>query len=511
MSWRVFERGRQLARETLATLRGDYGWEADRGRQTWAGRGWHFILVVLHHFDQNRCLVRATALAYTTLLALIPLLAVAMAIYTSFLKKEGEKPVQEVIDRLIFYVAPQLDLVSSAELGAEADPAHAPSAAVAAPDGIGTNISSPAQREEGVGRSAGPAASLSTGRQDVVRRITEYIGNVQSGTLGLTGFISLVLVGILLLSNVEQTFNDIWGVATGRSWPARVAYYWAAITLGPLVLLGALGLTSSSVFAATRTLFFSTAAGKWLFSLGLPWLLLSMGFTLLYLLMPNTQVDWRAALVGGAICGVLWQLNNLFSLTYVSRVIGYSKIYGSLTSIPLLLMGLYMSWLILLLGAQVAYTFQNRQIDLQEKRARRITPAVREQIGLHLMAVIGRRFEQGLPAATLPVLAETLNAPLQLLSQLIQVLRATNLLHATDDAVTGFVPSRPLAQITVQSILEAIRAGGLTPSSQPADIRDPDVAAALLKVRQAESDAARQITLIDLAQPRADRSPLSHS
>src|SRR5262249_2023112 len=154
--------------------------------------------------------VRASALAYTTLLALIPLLAVAISVSASLLQKEGEKPVQELIDKFVANVAPAL------------------------------NLSANTEETEGAEK-----------RQKVVTKITAAIGRIRSGALGITSTVALVFVAIGLLRTIEATFNDIWGVTHGRGWVASIVQYWATVSLGPLVLLLVIGLTTGQHFKAT--------------------------------------------------------------------------------------------------------------------------------------------------------------------------------------------------------------------------------------------------------------------
>lgn len=171
----------------------------------------HFWLLVGKSFVRNRCPVRASALAYTTLLALIPLLAVCVSIGTSFLQQQGKQPVEEMIRGLVRNVAPMLDLeVKSSTAGSE------------------NNL------------------------DKVVANINEFIGKVNTGTVGLTGTIALVFVAIGLLRTIEATFNDIWGITHGRGWVASIIQYWATITLGPVVLLLVLGLQTGPHFVKTK-------------------------------------------------------------------------------------------------------------------------------------------------------------------------------------------------------------------------------------------------------------------
>src|SRR5262245_5746783 len=255
----------------------------DDARRSRIHRFAHFWLLVGKSFIRNRCPVRASALAYTTLLALIPLLAVGFSITTSLLKKEGDRPVREMLDRLISNIAPALNLEAKGEDAAD--------------------------------------ATATSRREEVITRITGYIANIQSGALGLTSTIALVFVAIGLLRTIEATFNDIWGVTSGRSWLSSIVYYWAAISLGPIILVIVLGLTSGPSLSNTRSwVEHWPVVGALLFRL-LPFVVLILAFDLLYQLMPNTKVQWQAALVGGIVGGTLWQVNYILSVTYVSKAV----------------------------------------------------------------------------------------------------------------------------------------------------------------------------------------------
>src|SRR5581483_10620193 len=194
-------------------------------------------------------------------------------------------------------------------------------------------------------------------------------------------------------------FNDIWGVPRGRSWYVRIVHYWAALTLGPILLTLALAITSGSQFKATEDfLRHLPIVGGRLLKVMLelsPYAILSLTFALFYQLLPNTKVQWRAAFAGGLVGGSLWQLNNMFSVVYVSRVVTNSKIYGSLGMVPVVMIGLYFSWFILLFGAQVAYAYQNRRTYFQEKQVEIISQRGREFVALRLMTDAARRHLKG--------------------------------------------------------------------------------------------------------------------
>ncbi|MBI3880400.1 MAG: YihY family inner membrane protein [Verrucomicrobia bacterium] len=413
----------------------------------------HFWLVVTKWFVGNRCPVRASALAYTTLLALVPLLAVAIGVSSSFLKKGGEEPIERLIDGFVANVAPQLNLEMKGE-GAQAE----------------------------------------AKRAEVVAKIKDFVDNIQSGKLNTTGMIGLVFVAIMLLSNIEVAFNDIWGVSTGRNWVGRVVNYWAALTLGPILIALVVGLTSGPHIESTKDFFAGMPVlGNLLFRF-VPFVIPSLGFALFYKLMPNTRVDLSAALVGGVTGGVLWQLNNLLNVAYLSNVVTYSKIYGSLMALPLFLAGLYMSWLILLFGAQVGYAFQNRSLYLDALKAGSVNQRGREFIALRMMTLIAARFDVGQSAAQTE-LSRELGVPGRLVSEILSVLLKSDLVQEVSDEGGAFVPARPPSQITVHEILMAIRAGQGQELATREDTAREKIRAEHERVQQAEADAAKSVTL----------------
>jgi membrane protein len=414
----------------------------------------HFCWMTGDNFVRNRCPVRAAALAYTTILALVPVLAVVVSISTSLIKGKSEQLADQWINRIVEIVAPQSNL---------------------GPDG---KVLSPDQA-----------------RSELAAKISDYIKNIRTGTLGVTGMISLILVGILLLSNIETTFNDIWGVTQGRGWFARIINYWAAITLGPVVILASQGVTATGQFAATAHWLGSLPmVGKWVTDF-LPLIILIPGFALFYIFMPNTRVHWLSALVGGAVAGVLWQLNTIFSMIYVSNAVSYSKIYGSLGMLPLFLVGLYYSWLMLLLGAQVAYSFQNRQAYLQAKLAEGINQQGREYIALRLMTYTAHCFQCGDKPPTLTQFSTILGVSMRLLSQILQALLTAGLLVEVTGAETAYALARPANRITYHEILQTLRTCQGQELATNEGLEQAAVRQEFDRIRQAEKMAAEAISL----------------
>lgn len=469
----------------------------------------HFWILVWRSFVRNRCPIRASALAYATLLALIPMLAVVVSITSSFLKQEGEDRIDQFIVKLVASVTPPATLSTNAPAAI----ASQNSDGSAAETGVNqTNGAAAVNPEAASDTSQTNQAALPdfaaderavAARKSIARNINQFIQNTRSGALGVTGSVLLIFAAISMLSRIEATFNDIWGVARGRSWFMRIVLYWGVLSLAPLLLVVALGLATGPHLESTKR-FLDTLpfVGSFIFHFGfqlLPVLLLCLAFGAFYMLMPNAKVHWCAALVGGLVGGLLFHLNNMVNVLYVSRVVSNSKIYGSLGLVPVFMIGLYFSWLILLFGAQVAYAFQNRVSYLEEKQVENINQRGREFIALRLMTLVGQRYLRGEPPSSIIEMAEGLCVPSRLVRQIMQTLAAAGLVVETAGAETAFLPARPMETITCHDILLALRA---TQGQELATRDEPtrvEVYGEFQRIQEAERQAAASVTMLALA------------
>lgn len=519
-----------------------------RGWRSRAHKFLHFCLMVVRSFSRNRLPVRASALAYATLLALVPMLAVVVSITSTFLKQEGEERIDQFIQQMVASMTPpdlrRTNIVTAAtnllvnvtnaipqaaSLEQTSEYAELPGAGSnssqvmelsstrntaatqsdpqsIAPVGTsdGTNVTTISQKitstNEVMVPSFMPQEEAIEARRRIVKNINEYIQNTRSGALGVTGSVLLIFVGISMLSRIEDVFNDIWGAAKPRTWFMRIVLYWGVITLVPILLVVAMGLATGPQLEGPRKLLTYSPVLAGLVFRVLPIVLLSTTFSLFYTLMPNTRVSWRGALVGGTFAGVLFHLNNLVSVLYVSRVVSYSKIYGSLGLVPVFMVGLYLSWMILLLGAQVAYAFQNRATYFEEKLVENVNQRGREFVALRLMTSIGRNFAFGTPPPTPTDMCKEMGIPSRLARQILDTLATARLVVETCGAEPGYVPSRSLHQITCHDVLLAMRAA----NGQEVTTREEPMRAEVLgeyqRIQEAERAAASSVTLLALVQ-----------
>lgn len=474
-----------------------------RPRASWSRgeRFFYFWGLVGRSFSHNRGSLRAAALAYTSLLAIVPLFAVLISVSGSLLKRQGEEPVMELIDRVVEGITPGLSTNLTISLSPHQPPpsTNAPAAA-AIPESQEPSVTNaePPSTQSGPSPAHGNPITLS--REDIKGQIRGFIENIRTEALGVGGMIALLVLALGLIHRVEETFNDIWSVHRGRPWHGRIAYYTAALVLGPVLLAAAVTITSTDyVQSARQFVREALPGGAWLERSLLrltPYLLVSLAFTLIYAVMPNTRVKWWAALGGGVLAGCLWQLNSELGVFYVSRVVTYSRIYGGIGLVLLFMLGLYLSWIILLLGAQVAFALQHLRSHIEERQAEGMTQRGRERVALEVMARVGRAFLDSHGAPTAEALAQAARTPIQLITEVIDLLAASRLVNEVQGTEPGYVPTKPPEKTTVCDVLEALRSAG----GQEVSVTEGDgVTAEYLRLARDEQGVTRSVTIADLA------------
>jgi len=429
------------------------------------------------------------------------MLVVAMSVTGSLLTKKGEERIGDFIFTFVASITPpgtltgtnmppesHADAGSAAPNAAEGSPTNALAASSNAAPSVAMN-STPSEK---------PDLEIKA-RKEISDEIHTFIQNTRTGALGVTGGVVLVFAAIGMLIRIEETMNDIWGARRGRSWPLRIVLYWGVLTLVPVLLVAALGLASGPHLEGTKA--FLTRApfiGSFLFRM-LPVLVLCLTFAAFYMLMPNTKVQWKPALIGGFTGGLLFHLNNVVSVLYVSRVISYSRIYGSLGLVPVFIVGLYLAWLILLFGAQMAYAYQNRNTYLEEKQVEHVNQRGREFIALRLITCVGQRFIQGVPPPSVMEISEELNVPTRLIEHTMQTLCGARLVAETAGPEPAYLPARPLEQITCHDVLMAIRSShGREIATREEPARN-EVYGEFSRIEAAEREAAASVTILALA------------
>jgi len=460
----------------------------------------HFWALVVRQFIRHRCLVRASALSYSTLLALIPLLVVALNVTSTLLSPQNEAKLTHFVEHSVASLAPAANIpqkTNTNEANEIEPPANSPQpvtnyvATAADTNAVAILISS----NQPV---VIPAATLNT-QNEVARTIHELVQKASSGTLGIFGVVLLIFTSISLLRGIEDTFNDIWGVTRPRNWFVQFTLYWMIISLGPLLLSAALGVTGTAHMSETRSFMEASPFLSPIVKHLLPITLLSVFLGLFYWFTPNTEVQLKAAMIGGACAGVSWHVYNQLGFVLAARAMGASKFYGGVFLIVLLMGGVYILWLILLFGTQIAYAFQNRSAYLQERLAENVNHRGREFVALRIMTCLGRRFQIGQCPATVSEISHELAVPSRLTQTVLRVLTTTRLVTEVGGAEAAFMPARPLDAISAHDILIAMRTG----TGQELPIADAagmaEIYGEFARIEQAERDAAAGVTVLALS------------
>lgn len=187
----------------------------------------------------------------------------------------------------------------------------------------------------------------------VANTILDYLNQfaTKSARLSAVGGVALIVTSVLTMSTVDHVFNRIWRVKTQRPWIHRVLVYWAIITLGPLLI--GISITVTSYLSAAANGLVVSWIGRWFYTL-LSVSLTTGAFTLLYVAVPNQRVDWRDAIWGGLLAGIAFEIAKRVFAAYILKFPTYTMVYGALAALPIFLLWIYMLWMITLMGALLA-------------------------------------------------------------------------------------------------------------------------------------------------------------
>lgn len=290
--------------------------------------------------------------------------------------------------------------------------------------------------------------------------IIGFVENVEVGVLGTIGLGLLVYTVISLVQKIEGDFNFVWRVDSLRSFGRRFSNYLSVILIGPVLILSAIGITASIMNTALMQRLltvepFSTlgvGVGKLV-----PYLLVWAAFTFIYVFVPNTRVRLVPAAVGGLVGGLLWQSTGWGFAAFIASSAKYAAIYSSFAIMILLLIWLYLNWLILLLGAQIAFFMQKPQYLTRMPVRLELSGRLRERLALTLMFLIGSHHYHHRDAWTLESLVDHLDLPNDPVYRLLTVLKDQGFIAQNDEDPPGYLPARAVETIELRTLLAAVR------------------------------------------------------
>ena len=290
--------------------------------------------------------------------------------------------------------------------------------------------------------------------------VARFFAGLDKGSITIISAAIVIWAALALLSTVERAFNSIWHVGRGRGFLHRVINYWALLTLGPLLLV--LGIYVSTKFSTVGQLHKTV-----LMHFGpdiLLYLVCVVAFFLLYFVLPNTKIQARAAIWGAAVAALVWTSAKWGFGLYVTEFIPYSAVYGALGLIPLGVFWIYITWLIVLFGLQLTFTTQHlKNLDAAEIAAARKTEEhfiANDLTTINIMREIALAFEQNNAPVPAEIISSKLNMPAEFTDKILDHLVHCELIAKTSEPKVGFVPIKDPENIYLSDITDALAKAG---------------------------------------------------
>jgi len=302
---------------------------------------------------------------------------------------------------------------------------------------------------------------LGPGSVELADKVISFVENVKVGMLGSIGIVLLIYTVIALLQKIESAFNFVWQIDHLRSLSQRVSNYLSVTLIGPVLIFSAVGFTATVLDTETAQQLVSIEPFGSLMYYGsklVPYILVCLAFTLIYIFIPNTHVQFTAALVGGVIAGVLWKITGWGFAAFIASSSRYAAIYSGFAIVILLLIWMYLSWLILLVGSQIAYFVQHPKYMTLHREPMVLSNRMREQLALQLMFLIGYNYFHGKAAWTIDRFVDYLDLPGEPLQRTLRTLvDAGYLIEVDNDGVPVYLPLLDIENIRIIDVLTDVR------------------------------------------------------
>ena len=365
-----------------------------------------YVYAVLRDFFSGQLTMRAMSLVYTTLLSIVPLLAFSFSVAKGFGIHE------QIQDQMYLFLEPLGDR------GAE-----------------------------------------------ITDKVMSLVYNVDGRVLGGVSLAFFMWTAVSMVQKVEESLNYVWYVSEPRSFARRFTEYMAVLMIGPIAIFIAIGMITAlqnqsivqyllqnqligPLFVATRKL--------------TPYFIVAGVFAFLYWFMPNTRVRVLPALLGGLAGGFIWASMVIIFTTFIATSSARQAVYASFAIAIVTLIWLYLNWLTLLIGAQLAFYIQHPEYLRIGRQEPRLSNSMRERLALNIMLLVGRAFRDPQQSLSIQSLSDDLQIPSLTLEPIMRDLEADGLL--TTNEKDELLPGRETALITLREILDVVRSQGGTGS-----------------------------------------------
>jgi membrane protein len=297
--------------------------------------------------------------------------------------------------------------------------------------------------------------------REITTTIIGFVDNIKMGVLGVFGIAGLFYTTYSLIDKIEQALNAIWQVKQGRTWERKFTDYLSAVLVGPVLVVSAFGLLASlQSNTLVQHLIELEPFGTLLVWSGevIPFLMLCAVFTFFYKMIPNTHVQVRSAVVGGVSAAILWIIVGEAFAKFVAASANYSAIYSSFAILMLFLLWLYTGWMIVLIGAQFSFFHQYPTAYLSRLLWEQGTYVFREQLALTVLRVLGHHYLKGDRPLRLPELSSELNMPLSLVEEEVERLVENGFVGRLQEPQgVSLIKSPDL--IFIKEVLDSVRNG----------------------------------------------------
>jgi len=370
------------------------------------------FLLTVRGFDEDKCFTRASSLTFYTLLSIVPVMAMLFGVAKGFgFEKILENKFRELVEKV-------------------------------------------------------------PGQEEVLTKVIEYaeslLETTRGGVIAGIGLVLLFWSVIKVLSHIEASLNDIWEIKESRTWGRKFSDYLAVMLISPILILVS---SSATVFITTQI----TQLTQQIKLLGvlspliflsfklIPYVLIWILFTVIYVLMPNTKVNLKAGLVAGIIAGTIFQIVQWGYISFQVGTAKYNAIYGSFAALPLFLMWVQISWWVVLFGAELSFANQNVGTYEYEPDSNKVSPAFKKILTLQIAHLLIKNFAGCQKPLTDTEISAQLRAPIRLVHNILFDLVESRLVSETTTRVDkkfGYQPARDINTLTITSVIDAIEQNG---------------------------------------------------
>ncbi len=379
-------------------------------RQSFLIKQLRVIMLAVREFRGNKCQLNASALTFYTLLSIVPVVAMAFGIAKGF-------GLDQVFEKQLLTKFP--------------------------------------------------------GQEQTLTQIIDFANNLlkdaQGGFIAGVGVIVLFWTVIKLLNSIEMSFNDIWGIKKSRSLSRKVSDYLSIILICPFFVIASGGVT---VFVNTQVAlivqkfaFLGSLGPGILFALHiLPYVMIWILFTFMYIFLPNTKVKFSSGIIGGVVAGTVYQIVQVIYIKFQVGVGQANVVYGSFSALPLFLIWLQMSWRILLFGAEISFAHQNVDTYEFEHDCLNVSYSFKRLLALQIAGILVKRFAHGQEPLTAIEISDGLDIPIRLVRDILFELSEAGIVTEIKEVTykqSSYQPARDINQLSVQFVSDALDKQGV--------------------------------------------------